>query len=334
MTQDRQSTRAISATVVVPNWNGRRWLSGCLDAIAAQTVLPVETIVVDNGSTDGSRELIRSVYPWVRLLALDHNTGFAFAANRGVELATTNAVALVNTDVLLSEDWLERMLAVLERHSEAASVACKMLDLRDPVRLYDAGDFLRRDGAAEQRGRFTEDDGRYDDPCEVFSACAGAALYRRGAFLAEGGFEERFVVYLEDLELGLRLRLAGWTCRYESAVALHASEGSSGALDPPPATWIERNTLLLVARFFPVGWLPQVVYRQIAVAWRAFRARRLRAHLRGVGAALPLLPATLRGRSQARRRAVVPIDEIIPACSLWRPIADRDRGAGPQPVPR
>ena len=230
------------AAVVIPNWNGCRWLPGCLDAVAAQVHAPTQTVLVDNGSTDGSLELVRERYPTVRVLGLEHNAGFAAAANRGIEAADADAVALVNTDVVLAPDWLARMCAALEGDAGVAAVACKMVDLADPGRLYDAGDILRRDGVCEQRGRFHRDDGRYDAAEETFAACAGAALYRRAAVRAVGGFDERFFAYLEDVDLGLRLRLAGWRCRYEPAVARHAGGGASSALARSPAGWVERNT--------------------------------------------------------------------------------------------
>ena len=137
-----------------------------------------------------------------------------------------------------------------------------MVDLGDPALLYDTGDVLRRDGACEQRGRFERDDGRFDAPGEVFGACAGAALYRRDVVMDAGGFDERFWTYLEDVDLALRLRLAGWGCRYEPVVARHAGEGSSVKLSKPLRYWVERNTLLLVAKAFPLRWLPWVAYRQ------------------------------------------------------------------------
>ena len=169
----------------------------------------------------------------MRTLAQGRNTGFAYAANRGIEAATGELVALINTDVVLSPDWLQRMTAALTARpgaAPAASAACKMLSLREPTVLYDAGDILRRDGACEQRGRFMPDVGAYDEPGEVFGACAGAALYRRDAVLGVGGFDERYFAYLEDVDLALRLRLAGWTCAYEPAVCWHAGEGSSAQL--------------------------------------------------------------------------------------------------------
>jgi GT2 family glycosyltransferase len=298
--------------VVIPNWNGRRWLPDCLASVAAQTVPTAETIVVDNGSTDGSLEHLRESRG-VRVLELGRNTGFAFAANRGVEAAESDLVALVNTDVVLAPDWIERMVAALEADPGAASVACKMVDLRDPDLLYDAGDVLRRDGACEQRGRFERDDGSFDEPGDVFGACAGAALYRRSVVLDAGGFDERYFTYLEDVDLALRLRLAGWRCRYEPVVAHHAGEGSSVKLSNPLHFWVERNTLLLLAKAFPARWLPWIAYRQLGWAWHARRQGRLRAHLRGALAALPLMPSMLRERPALRRAARVPVDEVVPA---------------------
>ena len=301
-----------SPAVVIPCWNGRRWLDGCLESVLAQTRRPDEVIVVDNGSQDGSPDHVRERFPGVRVLELGRNTGFAGAANVGLHAARSDAVALVNQDVRLEPDWLERACTALDAAPRAASVATKMLDLGDRTLIYDTGDILRRDGACEQRGRFERDDGRFDQPGDVFGACAGAALYRREPVLELGGFEERFFLYIEDADLALRLRLAGWTCVYEPAVALHAGEGSGGPPERPVHAWAERNTLLLVARAFPWRWLPLVAWRQAGWAWHALRAGRLRSHLRGAASALPLLPAMWRERRALRRAAVVPIEEAVP----------------------
>jgi GT2 family glycosyltransferase len=313
---------AVDVAVVIPNYNGERWLPGVLESVRAQTVAPVETLVVDDGSTDGSTALIAERFPEVRVVALGGNGGFARAANAGIRAVSAEAVGLVNTDVLLAPDWIELAAAALSEAPGAASVATKLVDLDDPALLYDAGDVLRRDGASVQRGRFERDAGRYDEPGDVFSACAGAALYRRAAVLDAGGFDERFGTYLEDVDLGLRLRLAGWTCRWEPrAVARHAGGGSSGALPHGPGAWVERNTLLLVARTFRLRWLPLVAYRQLAWAWHAAREGRLRDHVAGARMALPLLSAFLRERRVLREKAVVPIDAAIPAMPIRGPRA-------------
>jgi GT2 family glycosyltransferase len=312
------SPRDVHVALVIPNYNGARWLPAVLESVAAQTVAPAEVLVVDDGSTDGSTALVAERYPAVRVLALAGNGGFARTANAGIAAVSADAVALVNTDVVLAPDWLECAVGALAREPRAAAVATKLVDLEDPAILYSAGDVLRRDGACEQRGRFERDNGWFDAPGEVFSACAAAALYRRSAVLAAGGFDERLGTYLEDVELGLRLRLAGWRCRWEPrAVARHAGGGSSAALRHGPGAWVERNTLLLVARFFRVRWLPLVAYRQLAWTWHAARAGRLREHLAGVRMALPLLGGFVRERSGS----AVAIEDVVPRVPIRGPRA-------------
>lgn len=301
-----------AVSIVIPNFNGRRWLPACLAALGGQRLAPAEVLVVDNGSSDGSIEYLRTEHPEVRVLEQGRNTGFAHAANQGMAVARAELVALINTDVVLADDWLERLAGALVADPRAAAVAGKILSLDDPERVYDAGDILRRDGACEQRGRFLRDDGRWDAPGEVFGACAGAAVYRRAAALAVGGFDERYFAYLEDVDLALALRLAGWTCRYEPAVAQHAGEGSSHQLPGGHQFLVTRNTVVLVAKWFPVRWLPYVAYRQLGWAWHAGRERRLAAHLQGLAAALPMLPAAVTARRSGRARSPVSIATAVP----------------------
>jgi hypothetical protein len=291
-----------------------------LEGLAGQELAPGEVIVVDNGSTDGSQEYLRADHARVRLICLAANAGFAHAANIGLDAARGELVALINTDVVLAADWLRRTAQSLREHPDAASVACKMLSLERPELVYDAGDVLRRDGVCEQRGRFGLDDGRWDQPEEVFGACAGAALYRRAAVIAAGGFDERYFAYLEDVDLALRLRLAGWGCRYEPAVALHAGEGSSYQLPGGHRYLVERNTLLLVARFFPLRWLPMVIYRQASWLAQAARERRLAAHVHGAAAGLVLGLRAAAERRRLRGAALIPIETAVPTRPFrgWR----------------
>ena len=297
--------------VVVPNRDGRRWLPGVVASLHAQTRAPERVLVVDDASSDDSVAWLRSA--GVAVLQRSRPGGFAAAVNDGLAaVADCDAVALVNTDVALAPEWLARTVEVLQTEPAAGSVACKMVRMDAPAVIDDAGDALRRDGVCEQRGRGRADGPRFALAGEVWGACAGAALYRRAAVVAAGGLDERYGMYLEDVDLALRLRLAGWTCRYEPVVAAHAGGGSGAAA----GFWVARNTLLLVARWFPPHWAPYVAYRQ--VAWLVAAARRgaLREHVRGLCAAARALPAALRAR---RAAGGAPARAAMAAAVPWRP---------------
>jgi GT2 family glycosyltransferase len=313
------------ASIIVVAYNSRAYLAPCIESIAREMEPQDELIVVDNGSTDGSAD---DLGPDVRVIRLGENRGFAAAANAGLRTTDADWVALVNSDVELAPDWLATMLAAAEP-DDVASVAGKMVTLADPSVLDDTGDFLRRDGVCEQRGRGHADDGRWDEPGEVFSACAGAALLRRGTALAVGGFDERFFSYLEDVDLGLRLRLAGFRCAYApGAVARHAGGGSSHQLERPVDAWVARNTLLLVAKAYPLRWAIPVIYRQLSWLVAAARDGVLRDHLRGLAAARPLLGQVWAERDALRRASIVPIGLVIDDRPWRGPQAGGPRDAG------
>jgi GT2 family glycosyltransferase len=284
----------VRVAVVIPNRDGRRWLPGLLTSLRAQTRAADRIVVIDDGSRDGSVAWLRG--EGVEVVERGVTGGFATAANAGFAAVAgdCDAVALINTDIVLARDWLARTVEVLEAVPEAGAVACKMVRMDDPGLIDDVGDTLRRDGVCEQRGRGRHDDGRFDAPGEVWGACAGAALYRHGAVVGVGGFDESYGMYLEDVDLALRLRLAGWTCRYESVIAHHAGAGSGAAV----GFFVARNTLLLAVRWFPLRWAPYVAYRQ--ASWLVDAARRgpraFGAHVRGLAAAVPRLPAVWRAR--------------------------------------
>lgn len=304
----------LRVAVVVPNRDGRRWLPGMLAALRAQTRAPERLVVVDDGSSDDSVAWLRA--EGVEVVQRPVNGGFAAAVNTGLAaVADCDAVALVNTDVALAPDWLARTVGVLEAAPEAGAVACKMVGMDDPGLIDDAGDALRRDGVCEQRGRGRRDDGRFDAPGEVWGACAGAALYRRAAVAQVGGFDESYGMYLEDVDLALRLRLAGWTCRYEPVVARHAGAGSGAAV----GFFVARNTVVLAARWFPLAWAPYVAYRQ--ASWLVDAGRRgprpLLTHLRGLAAAVPRLPRALRARHGVAGTQRAAMERAVPA-RPWR----------------
>ncbi|WP_445150068.1 glycosyltransferase family 2 protein [Baekduia sp. Peel2402] len=305
--------------LIVPNKDGRRWLPGMLASVRAQTRAADRVVVVDDGSRDDSVAWLRS--EGVEVLERGASGGFAAAVNAGWRFvgADSDAIALVNTDVELAPDWLERTTVALAADDGAAAVACKMVGMDDAGLIDDAGDVLRRDGVCEQRGRGHRDAGQFDAPGEIWGACAGAALYRRAAVDAVGGFDESYGMYLEDVDLSLRLRLAGWTTRYEPAVARHAGAGSGSAV----GYFVARNTIILAARWFPAKWWPYVAYRQ--ASWLADAARRgpgaLKQHLRGLLAALPLLPGALRARHGVAGTQHAAMERAVPHRPWRGPLA-------------
>src|SRR5436190_24280141 len=214
--------RPPSVTALVLSYNGRELLDVALPTLLAQTYPDLAVTVIDNGSTDGTGGYVRERWPEVEVLRLESNIGVAAALNRGIEGADGELVALLNNDIELEPPWLARLVDDLKQHPQAASASGKMLrfDQRDVIDA--AGDGMRWSGAGFGRGVGELDRGQYDRAEEVFSACAGAALYRRAALYDVGPFDEDFFAYLEDVDWGLRSQLRGFTSRYvPGAVAYH-----------------------------------------------------------------------------------------------------------------
>lgn len=218
-------------TIVIPNYNGIRFLEDCLDSLLEQEpgTPEYDVLIVDNGSDDGSRELLGEKYPQVSLLALSENTGFCHAVNLGIREAETPYVILLNNDTKAGPGFVKNLLRAVEEREKAFSVSAKML-MWDRTELLDgAGDRYCVLGWAFARGK-----GRaaadFDRPCPVFSACAGAAIYRKSVFEEIGYFDEEHFAYLEDLDIGYRARIFGYRNYYEpSAEVIHYGSASSGS---------------------------------------------------------------------------------------------------------
>jgi GT2 family glycosyltransferase len=318
----------VSVSVVIPTWNGRALLDVALASLERQTLAADEVIVVDNGSSDGTVEHVRSRWPSVTLVALPTNTGFAAAANRGIDRASGEVVALINNDIELHPDFLRELVGALEVDPGVASAAAKMLRFDDRAVIDAAGDTLRWSGIALQRGQGEADHGQYDAPGRVFSACAGAAAYRRSAFEEVGSFDEAFFAYLEDVDWGFRAQLAGWGCAYvPGAVAYHVGSASprrAGRPDPFFYGLPRRNNVWMVLKSFPAGALlryaPLVLVQHAWLLYVAVRDGMARAHLSALGAAARGLPRVLRQRRAIQRARRVGRRELEPLITRgWPP---------------
>lgn len=218
-------------TVVIPNYNGIKFIEGCLSSLLAQAEGTPEygVLMVDNGSTDGSRELVRERFPEVSLLALDSNTGFCHAVNRGIEAADTPYVILLNNDTKVSPLFVRSLTDAIREKPRAFSVSAKMLMWDNPGLIDDAGDRYCVLGWAYARGK-GRSAVKYSRPVEIFSACGGAAIYRKRLLMEIGLFDEAHFAYLEDLDMGYRARIHGYRNYYEPAAeVVHYGSASSGS---------------------------------------------------------------------------------------------------------
>ena len=214
-------------TIIIPNYNGLHFLPPCMDALAAQTVQDFEILVIDNGSTDGSQEWLREHN--IPAVCLPENTGFSGAVNAGIREAKTPYVILLNNDTEPLPSYVEELQKAIEASPRIFSVSPKMIQLYHKELIDDAGDMYSLLGWAYQRGVGQETE-RYDRPCHIFSACAGAAIYRRQVFEEIGYFDEMHFAYLEDIDVGYRAKIAGYYNRYcPTARVYHVGGGTSGS---------------------------------------------------------------------------------------------------------
>lgn len=298
-------------SVIIPNWNGRRFLPVCLDALQRQTYQPMEVLIVDNASTDGSQALIRRDYPWVTLIELPENRGFTGACNAGLEAAHGEYLALLNNDTEVEPDWAGAVVDAFQRHPEIGSVASKMLLFDQRDRIHTAGDYFTVDGRAGNRGVWQPDSGQYDREEYVFSACGGSSVYRRALLDQVGLLDDDFFFSLEDVDLGWRAQLAGWRSLYTpSAIVYHHLSATGGGVT---ASYYDgRNLLFVLAKNYPAAlWRKhggKVVRAQLRLALEALRAWRgaaARARLRGMLAGLAGLPRQWRKRRAIQRARAV-----------------------------
>jgi GT2 family glycosyltransferase len=298
-------------SVIVVNWNRRELLRACLESLARQAGAGFETILVDNGSTDGSLEMAGGEFAGrpelaLRILANRENRGFCAANNQGIAAARGRFIALLNNDAEAEPGWLVALRRALEGSPGVGMAASKILVWEDPARIDKAGHLIYPDGQNRGRGSGEPDLGQYDLPEEVLWPDGCAAMYKRAMLDQIGGFDEDFFAYGDDAELGLRGRIAGWRCLYvPEAVVRHRRGATLGLGSARRLELIERNRVLLAAKLFPWSllWLNPAYYaaRLSAGVWAALRGQGEISHFPGIQGKLRAAMAFLKGDLAALR---------------------------------
>lgn len=250
-------TSSPSVTIVVVNYNGREPLERCLRSIALLNYprKSFRAVVVDNGSTDGSTTLVTSDFPWVELIQLPENLGFAAANNRAMTGADSEYVALLNNDARVDPSWLAELVAASLEPAVGACTSKILLDQAQWPLVQNAGTRLLRNGSCADRGSlggdrgYERDRGQYDGLEEVFSFCGAAALLKREMLRDVGLFDDTFFMYYEDVDLSWRARTKGWQVIYvPTAVAYHLHCGSSGEWSPRFVANVEGNRVATLVK--------------------------------------------------------------------------------------
>jgi len=291
-------------SIVIVNWNGRQYLDVCLSAVAAQQGVSAETILVDNGSTDGSAAYVAERFPWVRIVALAENRGFAGGNNAGVREARGRFVALLNNDTAADPGWLKALLAAVGE-DEGVLATSRIVYMHDRRVIDSAGDGMLRWGGAFKRHHGDAVDEAMDSR-DVFGVCGAACLISRRVFEELGGFDEHLFVSHEDVDLSYRARLRGYRCRYAAdAVVAHHGSSTLGRVSGVAVFHGQRNLEWVYLKNTPTSLLlrtlPGHLVYVAAAAAHFTRAGLLGTFVRAKLAAIAGVPRVLRQRVEVQR---------------------------------
>jgi len=310
------------AYVIIPNWNGARWLGECLDSLLAQTA-QAAIVVVENGSTDGSVELVEKHYPSVHLVKHSKNLGFAAGVNSGIKFAIQQGaeyIALFNNDAVADKGWLKELLAAVNKY-KAIGIATGKLVSFDKTFYDSTGDLYTTWGYPYPRGRDEPVSNKYDKAEYIFAASGGASLYKAALFNDIGYFDEDFFAYNEDTDISFRAQLAGWRVYYTpKAIAYHriSQTGIKGSGFTHRQTM--KNLPLLFWKNVPAKLMPTILPRftimYLALFVGALKKGRGWPATQGILQMIILLPkALVKRRFIQGRRQVSP--EYIASLLTW-----------------
>lgn len=246
-------------SVVIPNYNGKKYLEDCIESLLNQSVKQFEIIIVDDASSDSSLEDIKNKcadkaeFPLIRYISHENNLGFCASVNDGIKASSCEYVILLNNDTVAEPEFVLNMCKAIKRSHKIFSVSARMVNLYEPDKMDDSGDFYCLLGWAftTSKDKPVND---FNRRMKVLSACGGAAIYRKSIFDKIGLFDENHFAYLEDVDIGYRAGLYGYINTYEpAAVVKHAGSGTSGSrYNEFKAKLTARNNLYLIYKNMPV----------------------------------------------------------------------------------
>lgn len=242
------------STVVIPNWNGKKYLQDCLDSLLEQEGGAPAIIVVDNGSEDDSVSFLQDSYPMVRTIQFEENKGFCAAVNAGIEAADTEYVILLNNDTRADRCFVARLEEAIGKSERIFSVAAKLVSMQNPEIVDDAGDYYCALGWAYAVGKGKKDGSAYEKTRKIFASCAGAAIYRKNILEEIGLFDVNHFAYLEDIDIGYRARIYGYLNLFEpTALVYHAGSATSGSkYNSFKINFSSRNSVYIIRKNMPL----------------------------------------------------------------------------------
>ena len=259
-------------SVIIPNWNGKHFLTECIDSLKEQTFRDFEIILVDNGSTDGSAEFAEKRYgDFIRIIRNDKNLGFTGGNNVGIQASKGEYIVLLNNDTWADPRWLEELAKATRFDPPIRMWGSKVCSYYQRDRIEGVGELIYWDGLCRARGQYEQDHGQYNAMEEILFPPGCGAMYRKSLLDEIGLFDEDFFTYADDSDVGIRARLAGWKCLYvPSAIVYHKNSGTAGQYSPLKAFYVERNRFWITIKYFP---LPLLLFTPFFTIWRfAFQA--------------------------------------------------------------
>jgi hypothetical protein len=302
-------------SVIILNWNGEQFLEDCLSAMRRQTFRDFETILVDNGSTDGSVEYARTQFPEVKLLALANNLGFTGGNIAGYAQAGGTLIALLNTDTEAHSGWLEEIHKASRAYPHAGSFASKMMYFDERARVENCGFDLGTAGVTVDLGRDELDGPAWALPRKIFGACGGAVAYRRSMLEEIGFLDPDFFMTYEDADLSFRAQLRGYECVYvPGAIVYHRYRATNRKTPSRQVFYSQRNIEFVYLKNMPLGLIlqsaPQRLLYEVGAAIYFSKQGAGSAFFRAKLDVLKNLPSVLRKRSEIQKRKTITNSQV------------------------